>query len=107
MAFVTTLYAEPVHWDTPTADYISFQTTFPCVGDAGKTHHENHDALAGLAFHSPTVGALMLAGDNAVDIMHSLSVHTPDPMHASPYDNKLMLLIGNNLATVSPIVVVN
>jgi hypothetical protein len=49
----------------------------------------------------------MLTGDDAVYIVHSPSVYPADPMNISPYDRNLVLLLGNDLSTVSPIVVVD
>jgi hypothetical protein len=106
MALVTDPFAAGAHWDTPTIDYPTFQLTFPYEGDAGKTCYQNRDALAGLSFCSPTVAAIMLNGDNHMCIAHSPSVCTPDPMNISPFDNKLVLLIGTKLESVSPIVVI-
>jgi hypothetical protein len=105
MAFVTNLFAAAGHLDTPTADYLGHEAAFPWDGNTGLTRHQNHAALTGMAFRSPTVGTVMLTGDDAIYIVHSPSEYTPDPMNPSPFDDELVLLIGNDLSSVSSIVV--
>jgi hypothetical protein len=66
MAFVATLFGTAGHWDTPIADYIGYEATYPWDGNTGRTRHMNRDALTGLALRLPAVGAMMLTGDDAV-----------------------------------------
>ena len=65
----------------------------------------NWAALVGMSFCSPVAVAFMLAGDASVYITHSLSEYVPDVMNPSPFDIQLVLLLGNDLTSVTAIVV--
>jgi hypothetical protein len=106
MALVSLLCMTAAHWNTPIADYPTFQLGFPYVGDPNITHYQNHAALVGQAVRSPTVLAIMLTGDNLVCIAHTPTIYTPNPMNHSPFDNQLVIFIGNELESVTPIVVI-
>ena len=47
----------------------------------------------------------MLTGDDSIYIVHSPFEYAPDPINPSPFDNELVLLIGNDLSSVASIVV--
>ena len=107
MASVTTLFAEGGHWDTPTIDYVGCEAVYPWDGNTGRSRVENRAALAGLSFRLPIVGAMMLDGNALIYIIHSPSVHLADVLNPSPFDGQFVVLLGNDLTWVTPIVVVD
>ena len=46
----------------------------------------------------------MLPGDASIYIGHSPSEYAPDALQASPFDSALVLLVGNDLTSVTPLV---
>jgi hypothetical protein len=102
MALVSTLFAAPEHWEAPVLDYVGFQAAAPWDGTGGHTRHVNRAVLCGASLRSPIVVAFVLPGDEAIYIGHSPSEYTPDPLQASPLDNSLVVLVGNDLTSVTP-----
>ena len=104
MASVSNLFAAAEHWESPVLDYVGFQGVAPWDGAAGNTRHVNRAILCGASLRSPVVGAFMLPGDASIYIGHSPSEYAPDALQASPFDNALVVLVGNDLTSVTPLV---
>ena len=104
MASVSTLFATGEHWEAPVLDYVGFQAVAPWDGSALNTRHYNRAVLCGASLRSPVVGAFMLPGDASIYIGHSPSEYAPDALQASPFDNALVVLVGNDLTSVTPLV---
>ena len=90
-------------WGTHQPDHATL------LGLMGGAATHNQDAckasILGTGTHSPIVMALSLDSDPAhVYMCHSPTIVAPDPMQATPYDNKVLALIGNNLQTAIPVV---
>jgi hypothetical protein len=107
MALVSTLFAAPQHWETHVLDYVGFQAAAPWDGTGGATRHANRAVLCGASLRSPIVVAFVLPGDTAIYIGHSPSEYTPDPLQASPFDNSLVVLVGNDFMSVTPMALVD
>ena len=99
-------YDDPTNWEAADPDYLGLLNV---VGGAANTSH-SHTALAILntATRSPVCLAFILADEaNTIYIGHSIMKFPGDVLNAIPYDNHIVVLVGDDLATAVPVVLPN
>ncbi len=96
-------FAEPGHWDqhAPTTASI-----VGAVGEAsGSNNLETMARMCNIALRSPVAVAFMLAGDtDHIYVGSNPTIFPPDPLEATAYDGNMVVLLGNNLQTATPVV---
>jgi hypothetical protein len=100
------LLADPSQWDEHRPDHAALMGV---VGaGAGADAIATKTAVINTASRSPVVLAFMLTGDdNHIYVGHTPTVFPADVLAATPFDNLTILLIGNDLQRVTPVVLPN
>ena len=95
--------SEPSHWATPAPNQT---TVLTLVGGASTSNAlACKKSVRGMGQHSPVVLALSLKSDpEQVYIAHSPTLVPADPMETTPYDDNVLVLVGDNLASAAPLV---
>ena len=90
-------------WEAHRPDYA---TLLGAVGGAAATDHAAcQRSLCNIAQRTPSVLAFVIQGDDdAVHVGIGMSVFPGDPAHATPYDDHMTLLNGNDINNSVPIV---
>ena len=93
---------EAAYWDVPDIDWA---TLYPVVAqDSGTNSAGTLAHICNLATRSPIALAFMVAGDtDHIYVGHNPTQFPNNPTSASAYDNSLVLLVGDNLQTATPI----
>ncbi len=92
------------NWTQPTPDYTTMQNA---VGAASASTQAVCKAdVLGVATRSPIVLAFVIDGDeNNIHIGHSATLYPRDPLLAAcPYNDRVVVLVGPDLATSVPVV---
>ena len=100
------LYQEPAFWDEHDPDYLAIDAVIG--GGVGATRDVVRRHLTNLDARSPVALAVTLAGDNDhIYVVHSLSVYPASVTDATPFDNCLIGLCGNDFDACTAIVLPN
>ena len=102
----STLLGDVAQWDNPNPHYNVLMTK---VGHADHPDALNSTAAAvmtvNLAQRSPVAIAFIVEGDDDhVHVGHSPSVYPADPSNPSPYDNLVVVLVGDDVNSAIPVV---
>ena len=89
------------HWENHTPDYATLLNT---VGGGSNTDRAGVlRAVINIAARSPVAIAIVLQDDeDHVHIAHTPSIFPADPQARRPFDDRCIVLIGNDLATATP-----
>ena len=96
------LYAEAAIWLDPNPDHVALDNAIggasPIDARASKT------AVVQLAHRSPVALAFQLVNDvDHIYVGHTPSVYPAAPLAATPFDNKSVLLLGNDFDAATPV----
>ena len=102
----STLLGDAAQWDNPDPYYTLLMTK---VGHADHADCLNSNSSAvltvNLAQRSPVAIAFIVEGDDDhVHVGHSPSIYPADPSNASPYDNLVVVLVGDDVNSAIPVV---
>ena len=105
MALVSDLFTAAEHWDTPSSR-LRQDSKLSRLGKTtlGRPAMRTVPPSVESPYAPLWSGAFMLSGDASIYIGHSPSEYVPDVLQASPFDNNLIILAGNDLASVTPLV---
>ncbi len=99
-ATASALYADAALWANHDYDYAATQTYI--APGSGNNAGACARALVNLAQNSPLTFAVQLAGDvDNIYVVHSLTSFPSVVGHATPFDDQLVVLLGNDYATAS------
>ena len=92
------------HWENHDPDYVTLLNSIG-AGSAA-THSQVAATVLGLAARSPTVLLFQIEGDeDFIHIGHNPTRFPEDPLDAAnPFNNKVVVLVGNDLASAVPVV---
>ena len=95
------LFADAALWDDHDPDYVAIAAI---VGDSNEDRASTQRAVVNLAKRTPVALAFQLDSDtNSVYVGHSPTIFVADILHASPYDNKTIVMVGDDLSTATPV----
>ena len=103
----STFYHEVIdnaaNWSNPTPDHTTLLTSVG--GGTGPNQSAVVASLTGIAAHSPTVLCFMLNGDpDHIHVGYNPTLFPEDPTNTTPYDGKVMVLVGDDFTSATPIV---
>ena len=92
------------HWENHDPNYVTLLNSIG-AGSAA-THSQVAATVLGLAARSPTVLLFQIEGDeDFIHIGHNPTRFPKDPLDAAnPFNNKVVVLVGNDLASAVPVV---
>ena len=97
------LYGDATYWDDPDPDYATLLGTVG--GAAGTSWPATRDALMNIAARSPVTLAFVVEGDeDFIYIGHSPSIYPADLLDVTPFDNHMVVLVGNDSAAATPVI---
>ena len=99
---VSTLYADDTKWIEANPSY----TEILDVVGAGANNNSNtcKTAILNLAQRSPLTVAFILNGDpDHIHVGHTITAFTNDPLRACPYDDHVVVFVGDDLASAAPV----
>ena len=107
--FFSALYTDAAKWNEPAPDYTFYSTR---VGGAatrggGLDRAATITTLANLATHSPTMVAFVPDNDqDVIYVGHSLTLYPSDPANVLPFDDSVVVLVGNDPGSCQPMVAI-
>ena len=104
---ISAYLAEASHWENHNPDYTTIINLVGAPG--GNTHPQIATSILGLAARTPTVLVFQIEGEeDYVYVGHSPTRFPEDPLDAAnPYNNKVIVLVGDDLASAVPVVLPN
>ena len=101
---VGTYLGDNDRWDDPDPDYQALLANH-VGGAAATTSAACSRSILNIAQHSPVALAILISGDtDAVHVVHSPTRFPGDPLAPTPYDDKVVVLCGNDLQASVPLV---
>ena len=96
------LFADDTQWIDANPDWTQVLTL---VGPgAAANAADAKKTVLNMAQRSPVTIAFTLTGDPGhIHIGHTVSTFTNDPLNASPYDDHLIVFVGDDLASAAPV----
>jgi hypothetical protein len=103
---ISALYLDDTKWIEAAPAYDSVLNV---VGpDSNANAATCKTAILNLAQRSPITVAFILGGDcEHIQVEHTLSLFSNDPMRASPYDDHAIVFVGDDLASSAPVLLPN
>ena len=99
---VSDYLSAPEHWEVPAPNYAGLLTLVG--GGATGNRSDVLAALINISARSPVaIGIVLQDDEDHVHVCHSPSIFPAEPLQARPYDDRCIVLSGNDLATVAPI----
>ena len=100
---ISEYYDDPANWGAAGPDYLGLLNVIG--GGANTSHSDTALAILNTSTRSPVCLAFILADEaNTVYIGHSLMKLPGDILNVPPYDNHVVALVGDDLATAVPVV---
>ena len=100
---VDALFADPAHWVEHAPDYTTLLATHGPTSGQDTAQCKRH--IANLHHRTPTCVAFIVNGDmNQIYVGHSPTIYPGDPAAATPFDDCLVVLVGNDVDRLSPFV---
>ena len=101
---VGTYLGDNDRWDDPDPDYLALLANH-VGGAAATTAAACSRSILNVAQRSPVALAILISGDiNAIHVVHSPTRFPGDPLAPTPYDDKVVVLCGNDLQASVPLV---
>ena len=99
-----TFLGDPDNWTHPDPDYTAF-LTMAAGADSNYDHNQCAQAILNMSTRSPICLALILAGNtDHVHIVHLPSIYPSNPTATTIYDDRVVVLVGNDLQASVPLV---
>ena len=96
------LYADAALWLDPNPDHVALDTAIG--GASAIDSRASKTAVVQLAHRTPVALAFQLVGDeDHIYVGHTPSVYPADPLAAYPFDNKSVLLLGDDFDAATSI----
>ena len=103
---MSALYADDTQWLDANPDWTQVLNLVG-PGSAANTAEALKSAM-NMAQRSPITVAFVLAGDpDNIHVGHTLSAFNNDPLNGCPYDDHIILLVGDDLASAAPVLLPN
>ena len=100
---ISEYYDDPANWEAADPNYLGLLNVVG--GGANTSHSDTALAILNTSARSPVCLAFILADEaDTVYIGHSLMKFPGDILHVTPYDNLIVTLVGDDLATAVPVV---
>ena len=99
---ISALYADDTKWVDANPNWTQ---VLGLVGPAAATNASDaKKAILNMAQRSPVAIAFVLTGDpEHIQVGHTLSTFTNNPLSNSPYDDNLIVFVGDDFASAAPV----